>query len=60
MKHPKLKRFTVCKLMGHKWVKTGYPPAADGEAAGFFGRCRRCGKEDHKTVALPHPVHWAP
>ena len=21
-----LKRFTVCKLAGHKWAKVGYPP----------------------------------
>ena len=21
-----LKRFTVCKLAGHKWLKIGYPP----------------------------------
>ena len=49
-----LKRFTVCKLSGgHKWVKVGYPPSADGEAAGTFLRCQRCGKENHSagTVA---------
>jgi len=42
-----LKRFTVCMLMNHKWVKTRYPTGSDGEAGGFFVRCRRCGKEDH-------------
>ena len=26
-----LKRFTVCKLAGHKYVKVAYPPSADGE-----------------------------
>jgi hypothetical protein len=48
-----LKRFTVCKLAGHGWLKIGYSPGTDGEAAGFFLRCRRCGKENHKagTVA---------
>lgn len=48
-----LKRFTVCKLAGHKWVKVGYPAGADGETAGTFLRCLRCGKENHDagTVA---------
>ena len=48
-----LQRFTVCKLAGHKYVTVGYPPSADGEAAGTFLRCRRCGKENHEagTVA---------
>ena len=54
------KWFTVCKLTGHKWVKVGYPPAAsDGEAAGFFVRCQRCGKEDHEAGNLAHPPHWS-
>jgi len=48
-----LKRFTVCKVAGHDWVKIGYPPSADGETSGHFLRCERCGKEDHEagTVA---------
>jgi len=54
-----LKRFTVCMLTGHKWVKTGYPPATDGEAAGFFVRCRRCGMEDHDAGNLPQPPPFA-
>ena len=29
-----LKRFTVCKLAGHKWAKVAYPPTADGGATG--------------------------
>ena len=47
-----LKRFTVC-LVSHTWVKVGYPPGADGESAGTFLRCLRCGKENHDvgTVA---------
>ena len=44
-----LTRFTVCMLINHKWVKTRYPPGSDGEAGGFFVRCRRCGKENHDT-----------
>ena len=49
-----LKRFTVCKLAGHKWAKVGYPPTADGEtSSSTFLRCMRCGKENHDagTVA---------
>lgn len=45
-----LKRFTVCKLAGHKWATVAYPRSADGEAAtGTFLRCLRCGKENHKA-----------
>ena len=44
-----LKRFTVCKLAGHAWVKVAYPRLADGEATGTFLRCQRCGKEDHEA-----------
>lgn len=48
-----LKRFTVCKVAGHKWLTIAYPAGADGETSGTFLRCRRCGKEDHDagTVA---------
>ena len=48
-----LKRFTLCKMAGHKWVRVRYPSGADGEAAGMFLRCQRCGKENHNagTVA---------
>jgi hypothetical protein len=43
-----LKRFTSCKLLGHKWQKIGYPPGSDGETTNAtFLRCARCGKEDH-------------
>jgi hypothetical protein len=48
-----LKRFTVCKLAGHKWGKISYPPGSDGEAAGTFLRCQRCGKEDHDAGTVP-------
>jgi len=46
-----LKR-SVCLVANHKWVKVGYPPSSDGEAAGTFLRCRRCGKEDHEAGAV--------
>lgn len=48
-----LRRFTVCKLAGHKWAKIPYPRGADEEATGSFLRCLRCGKESHEagTVA---------
>ena len=47
------KRFTICKLANHKWLTIGYPKASDGETAGVFLRCARCGKENHEagTVA---------
>jgi hypothetical protein len=48
-----LKRFTVCKIANHRWQKIGYRPGADGEAAGFFLRCARCGKEDHDVGTIP-------
>ena len=44
-----LKRFTVCMLMNHKWVKTRCPLGSDGEAGGLFVRRRRCGLENHDT-----------
>ena len=48
-----LQRFTVCKMKGHRWLKTAYPPSADGESGGTFLRCQRCRKENHDagTVA---------
>jgi hypothetical protein len=48
-----LKRFTLCKLANHKYVKVAYPQTSDGERAGTFLRCQRCGKENHDagTVA---------
>ena len=44
-----LKRFTVCKLISHRWVKISYPPVSDEEASGTFLRCGRCGKENHEA-----------
>ncbi|GAA1475804.1 hypothetical protein GCM10009623_02500 [Nocardioides aestuarii] len=55
----RLKRFTICKLAGHRWLKIGYPAGRDGERSGTFLRCRRCGKENHDagTVARgPSPI----
>ena len=48
-----LKRFTVCKLAGHKWARISFPRGADGETPGTFLRCQRCDKENHDagTVA---------
>ena len=52
-----LKRFTVCKLAGHKWLRVAYPPGADGEdPETFFARCRRCGKENHNVGTVPGPL----
>jgi hypothetical protein len=47
-----LKRFTVCKLANHRWVKVGYPPSVDGESGGHFLRCQRCGKENHDAGSV--------
>ena len=47
-----LKRFTICKLAGHAWLKIAYPPSADGEGTGTFLRCRRCGKENHDAGSV--------
>lgn len=47
-----LKRFTVCKLADHKYVKVAYPPSSDGEAGGTFLRCLRCGKENHEAGSV--------
>jgi hypothetical protein len=47
-----VKRFSVCKLAGHKWLKIAYPPSPDGEASGIFLRCQRCGKENHEAGAV--------
>lgn len=47
-----LKRFSVCKLAGHKYVKVAYPPSPDGEATGTFLRCQRCFKENHDAGTM--------
>jgi hypothetical protein len=47
-----LKRFTICKLANHKYVKVAYPPV-DGEPSGMFLRCLRCGKENHNAGTVP-------
>jgi hypothetical protein len=47
-----LKRFTICVVANHKWVKVGYPHSSDGETTGTFLRCQRCGKEDHEAGAV--------
>jgi hypothetical protein len=47
-----LRRFTVCKLAGHNYVKVAYPRSADGEAGGTFLRCLRCGKENHEAGSV--------
>ena len=54
-----LKRFTVCKVAGHKYVTIGYPRGSDGETSGTFLRCLRCGKENHDAGTVgrgPSPI----
>jgi hypothetical protein len=48
-----LKRFTVCKLLNHAYVRVPYPPGPDGEEGGTFLRCTRCGKENHNAGTVP-------
>jgi hypothetical protein len=38
-----VKRWTICLLLGHKWLKVPY---AGHEDTGFFVRCRVCGYEN--------------
>jgi hypothetical protein len=45
-----LKRFTVCKIVNHKWARIAYTPSADD--TGFFLRCQRCGKENHEGTSV--------
>ena len=47
-----LKRFTLCKLANHKYVKVAYPRSPDGEGSGTFLRCQRCGKENHSAGSV--------
>jgi hypothetical protein len=51
-----LKRFTICKLAGHKWLKISYSMGSDGEPTGFFLRCQRCDKEDHNAGTVARGV----
>ena len=46
-----LKRFTVCKVLNHDYLRISYPPVGE-EAAGYFLRCKRCGKETHDAGAV--------
>ena len=43
-----LKRFTVCKILNHKWAKIAYQPGVSG--TGYFLRCQRCDKENHDVA----------
>ena len=44
-----LKRFSICKLAGHKWAKIAYQPMEPG--TGYFLKCLRCDKENHDVAA---------
>ncbi len=48
-----LKRYTICLLANHKWLRIGYPVGSDGEVGGYFLRCGRCEKEDHNAGTVP-------
>jgi hypothetical protein len=40
------------RLFDHRWTKISYPVGPDGERAGKFLRCLRCGKEDHNVGSI--------
>ena len=48
-----LKRYTICLLANHRWLRISYPVGSDGEAGGFYLRCGRCEKEDHDAGTVP-------
>ena len=48
-----LKRFTICKLIDHKWLKIAYPAGSDGERSGLFLRCQRAAKRTTTRERLP-------
>jgi hypothetical protein len=41
-----VKRWTICILLGHKWLKVPY---GGHEDTGFFVRCRVCNHENHNV-----------
>jgi hypothetical protein len=45
-----VKRWTICLLLGHKWLKVPY---AGHEDTGFFVRCRVCRYENHNVGNRP-------
>ena len=47
-----LKRMTICKIRNHQWAKIAFQPGAQGEGAGYFLRCLRCGKERDKGFSV--------
>jgi hypothetical protein len=55
-----LKRFTICKLAGHNWVKVPHPSSADEEGAGTFLRCQRCDRENHDAGTVPRGAGGRP
>jgi hypothetical protein len=47
------------RLFDHRWTKISYPVGPDGERAGKFLRCLRCGKEDHDAGTVPRGPNGA-
>ncbi len=44
-----LKRWTLCLVRGHRWLRTPYPESA-GQS--YFVRCRSCGFENHNGMGV--------
>ena len=52
-----LKRFTVCKLAGHKWLKIGYPAGPTGRGGylcAVSGVPRRTTTQERSRVEEDH------
>ena len=45
-----VKRWTLCLLRGHRWVKTPYPGSEGPES--FFVRCTSCRHENHNGMGV--------
>ncbi len=45
-----LKRWSICLVRGHKWLRVPYDSHED---TGYFVRCRVCGHENHDVYHRP-------
>jgi hypothetical protein len=47
-----LKRWTLCLVLGHKWVPVPYPPDKLGASDARYARCTRCSHENHSGSSV--------
>ncbi len=45
-----VKRWTLCLLRGHRWVRTPYPGSDSADS--FFVRCTSCHHENHNGMGV--------